>query len=289
MTRGDNFDTTTYPLIINSSSLVAGSIYNNVYRYTFPAGSVQFKNSKLAITNVNIFYSWFNISAANDNNTFSFIFPNSGGSTTFNLTLPDGYYSVSDINSYIQQICIANTLYLVDSTGNNVYYLQLSENSSTYSVQFNAFLVPTSLPSGYTDPGFSFPLSSVTPQLIVNANNFQDTIGFLAGTYPAVASIIDYSVLSTFTPQVSTVQSVVLACSLLSNKYSNPNTILYTFTAAGTAFGDEIVSSPNEYYYVDIQDGNFASFDMIFLTQDFNPLPINDTNIIIQLLVQNPK
>ena len=61
---------TVYPIIINSSSLISDA-FNNKYVYTFPSGSVKFQRSKVALGNISIYYSWFNISVANQNNTYS--------------------------------------------------------------------------------------------------------------------------------------------------------------------------------------------------------------------------
>lgn len=283
----DDSNATIYPLIINSSGLQANA-FNNTYRYAFPQGSVQFKNSKVAVANINMYYSWFNITSTYGNNAFSFIFPDAGGTTTYDVTITDGYYSVSSLNSYLQQFCITNGLYLVNSAGDYVYYLELIENATYYSIQLNAYPVPTALPAGWTNPGgLSFPLVSTTPQLVVPSTNFQNLIGFSAGTYPSPASATTYSKLSDFTPQISPIQSVILACTLLNNRYSNPSTILYSFTSSGSEFGTLIESSPNQYSFVDIQDGNYSYFEISFLDQDYQPITINDTNLVVQLLIKS--
>jgi hypothetical protein len=274
-----------FPIIINSSGLV-DTPNNNIYRYRFPAGSVVFNNARVAIQTINIYYSWFNITSEYNNNQFSIVFPTLAGSTTLNITIPDGFYDIDSLNAYLQQIFITNGLYLVNSTSDNVYYAEFKVNPSSYSIQFNSYPVPTALPMGWTNPaGMTFPLVASTPLLIVPNNNFTKIIGFNAGTYPAVFQPTTYSKTSDFTPQVSPVQSVVLACSLLNNKYSNPNTILYTFSPEGTPFGSVISSSPNYPPFVDIQNGNYNEFEIRFLDQNFNDLKILDTNLIVQLMI----
>lgn len=281
-------DETYYPLIINSSGLVPNA-NNNTYRYTFPVGSVKFEGSKVAISNISLFYSWFNISAAYNNNTFQIIWPIGGSTTTYTLTLPDGYYDVAGLNSYIQQFCITNGLYLINTSSEYVYYIELQENANYYAIQLNTFPIPTSLPSGWTAPGtwVGYPTTGYTPQLVVPANNFRNTIGFAAGTFPPVQQTSTYSKLSTTVPQVTVVQSIVVACSLLNNRYSNPGTIIYSFSPAGVAFGGLIESKPTQYSFIDIQNGNYPYFDVSFYDQNFNPLKLNDTNLIIQLLIKS--
>lgn len=271
-----------YPIILNSSNLASTST-NNVYRYNFPTGAVHFKKCKIAVASVALYYSWYNITAAAGNNTFQFIFPGSGTKT---VTLPDGFYSISTLNTYLQNYCILNGLYLVDGSGNYVYYLEFVTNSTYYGVQFNAYPVPTSLPSGYSNPGaMPFPGVSVTPQLIVGSNAFQTIIGFSAGTYPSVTQSSTYSVLSTSTPQVTSVNSVVMTCSLLQNRYANPNTIIYSFPINVT-YGSLLSSDPNQYSFCDVYDGQYTFFDITFLDQNLGQLAIRDTSLLIQLLIQ---
>ena len=278
-----NEDETVYPIILNSSCLVSGT--SNVYRYSFPQGSVKFQDSKICLSSIAIYYSWFNISVVNNNNSFQFLYPTG---ITYTVTIPTGFYSIVDLNSYLQQYLISNGLYLVDSSGKNVYYLEFITNSSFYAVQFNAYPIPTSLPVGWTNPGgMVFPASAWTPKLIILPNAFRSTIGFVTGSYPSVDTLTNYSMLSSVTPQVSTVQSVIVGCSLLNNRYSNPSTILYSFTPNGVEFGSLIQSSPTQYSFIDIQDGNYSSFDVIFYDQSFNALQINDTNLVIQFFVKS--
>lgn len=284
-----DFSVTTYPLIINQSNLVTNNDTSR-YEYRFPV-PVTFKNARVGVSSIAMYYSWFNITAANNNNTFSYIWTDSAGSSTHVVTFPDGYYSVADLNTYLQSVMVANLHYLINASGDSVYYVELQENSTYYSVQFNSYPLPTALPLGYTSPaGFvGFPAVASTPQLVVVANSFTDTIGFVAGTYPPAIQATTYSVLSSYTPQVSTVQSMILACDLLSNIYSNPSTVLYAFSSGGTAFGALINAAPNEISFVDIKSGQYASFSVTFLDQSFRKLEIQDTNIVIQLMVQVKK
>lgn len=281
---------TVYPIILNSSTVVNDS-FKNKYVYTFPSGSVKFQNSKVALGNISIYYSWFNISVANQNNTYSFNFPFNAGNTLYTVVMPDGFYTITQLNDYLQQFCITNQLYLVDSAGDFVYFLSFRENSTYYAVEVDTFAVPTAAQLaglGYTNPNaIPLPAAATTTQLIVPNTLFQDLIGFQSGSYPTVQAGSTQSFLSSFTPQVSPVQSIILACSLLNNKYANPRTVLFSFSPQ-VGFGSIIDVRPNEYFWVDIQNGNYASFQVEFLDQRFNPIIINDSNLIVQLLIKSP-
>lgn len=275
-----------YPLIINSTCLDSNDDSNSTYTYDFPT-SATFKNASVAVESLSIYYSWFNISAANNNNSYSFIFPQLGSSPTYTVTMPDGFYDISSINTYLQAYCIEQGLYLVDSNGNYVYYIEFSTNSTYYSVQFNCFLVPDALPATYSNPAsLTFPAVAATTQLIVPDSNFGLVIGQEAGTYPTVAEASTQSFLSTFTPQVSPINSLLLSCTLLNNKFSVPNTILYSFSPAGVSFGELISNTPSALSFVDIQDGQYQNFKIQFLDQNFNRVILQDSEIVLQLLIK---
>lgn len=99
-----------------------------------------------------MYYSWYNITSSNGNNSFQVIWPIGAETSTFSITIPNGFYSITDLNSYLQQYYITNGLYLINSSGQYVYYAEFLTNSNYYSVQFNAYSVPTSLPAGWTQP-----------------------------------------------------------------------------------------------------------------------------------------
>ena len=272
------------PIVLNNTNVFPND--NSRYRYNFP-GTQKFENDQIALSNIYIYYSWFNVVQANNNSTFSYIWTDGTGSTTYNITLPDGAYDVATINAYLQFEMLNNGHYLVDQDGNFVYYLELVLNVTYYSVEIRAYPLPTSLPSGWTNPAsISFPATASTPQLIIPATNIQTLLGFDAGTYPSAVQSTTYNILSQNTPQIATVQSIILTCSLLNNRLSNPNTILYSFTTGSREFGQLIYFSVPELIFADIDDGFYERFEMQFLDQNFQPLPIRDTNVVIQVVIR---
>lgn len=280
-------DTQLYPIILNSSNAVSGT-NNSIYRYTFPAGSVKFNKSKVAVASISMYYSWYNILASLGNNTFTYTWYGFGTSVVKTITIPDGFYDIAALNAYLQSQMIANGHYLVNAAGDYVYYLEFATNSTYYSIQFNSYPIPTALPTGYSNPAaITFPAVATTPQITIASNAFRDIIGFNAGTYPAAVQTTTYSKLSDYTPQVSPTQSVILSCTLLNNKYSNPGTVLYSFSPAGVSFGSLIEAKPSQFSFVDIQSGNYNTFDITFLDQSFNFLKINDNNLVVQLLIES--
>lgn len=274
-------DGTIFPLVLNNTNLVP-SIFDNTYRYTPPSGAFTFKKgSKIGIGAISLFYSWFNFSDNYSNNSFSISFSGYG---TLAINIGDQSLSISDLNSFVQQQMIQANLYLINSSGQYVYYFEMVENAANYTVQVNLFPVPSSLPSGWTNPGLS--LSGFCPQFIVPNTNFTKIVGFAAGTYGAASSTVTQSFNSTSTPQVSPVQSIQVGCSLLRNYYNANPTILYTFTSSGTAFGSLIQTSPNFPQFSPIYPGNYTYIDVIFYDQNGNAITITDTNLSIMLLLK---
>jgi hypothetical protein len=278
------FDESTFQISLNETNLVA-SENNNVFSYNFP-GTVKFtRDTKVALSKTNIFFSWFNITEAFENNRFDFIWTDGSGSTTFNVTVPDGYYSVSTLNSYLQSVLIANGLYLVNASNENVYYLEITVNPTFYAVQLNLFPFPTALPAGWSNPtGLTFPGVASTPQFIILNNAFSDYVGISPGTYPTAIQSTVQSFISDFTPQVDPIQSIVIATNLVNNKYSNPPNVFYPFSNEGPEFGGLISSEPNELIYLDVQEGYYSNIQIRFLDQSFNDIKLNDPNIVVQLI-----
>jgi hypothetical protein len=60
---------------------------------------------------------------------------------------------------------MTNGLYLVNGSGQNVYFFSIQYNSYQYGNQIKTTLVPSSLPSGFTAPSnwVGFPSVSRTP------------------------------------------------------------------------------------------------------------------------------
>jgi hypothetical protein len=273
-----------YNLILNSNN----AITNNTYRYTFINSSITILDeAEMCISQLQIPYSWFNITTAYNNQQFQIIFPTSSGLITTTLTLNDGFFTVTNINAFIQQFCITNGYYLINASGNYVYYLTLLYNINTYGVQLITTLLPTSLPAGYSQPSnwAGYNVSSLSPQLVILNNNFGNIIGFAQGTFPPV-NTANSSTLNTYVPLGSNVNSVIVRCSLVDNKCGLPTDILDVFPI-NTTFGSNINYQPYALKYIKISAGIYQYIDIIFEDQNFNTLAIQDTNLTISLLIKN--
>lgn len=288
----------SFTLVINSSNL-SNPNTNGTYTYNFIGGGFKVEDDmEVMLSSAQIPYSIFNITAAYNNNAFTLQFPTGaavGTYTAFNIVIPDGFYTINDLNSYLQQYCITNGLYLIDGNGNNVYYIGFYVNQTSYSIQILLYTVPRSLPTGYTQPsnwiGYSTYTSDRTPYITILANNFGNYIGFTAGQYPpTLPQTSNYSVLSNKKPPIATnVNSIIVHCSLVNNPVVSPSDILDAFQITNTTFGANINYAPSVEKYVKLSKGAYSSM-IIYLT-DQNNQPINfiDPNILITLLFKTKK
>ena len=132
-----------YNLVLNSKNLVPNIASQNVFQYNFPAGAFTVpEGATMTINQVTIPYSWRNVTATLGNNTFSYYLPNSSNvQTAYTVTLADGFYTISDIQSALQATMKTNGHYWYNT-------------QSAYSQQFQFTGVITSGTTLTIDAGF---------------------------------------------------------------------------------------------------------------------------------------
>ena len=273
----------SYSLVLNSSNVIGAS--KNTYRYDFVQGSFKIdEGAEMCISSLTVPYSWYNVSTIYNNKSFQIVFPTLAGSTTLNITLPDGFYTVDDIDSYIKQQLYLNSLYLKDASGNIIYYFTMLYNVSTYKIQMLFYTVPTSLPVGYSNPaGMTFPATATAPSIVISSNNFGKIIGYSAGTYGG--GVANASTLSNLVPVGSNVNSVIVRCSLVDNKVIIPTDILDSFPI-NSNFGSNINYSPNFQKWMKVKAGIYSSITITLSDQNLNDIAILDSNCLINLFIR---
>jgi hypothetical protein len=286
---------------MNSSNLVRDG-RNNQMVYRFPS-SVQFKKSSIAFVSCSIYYSWFNISSTLSNNVFTYNWINGAGvSTTYTIIIPDGLYEISTLNQYLQFIFIQNGHYLVNASGQNVYYAEFIVNPARYAIQINTFLFPTALPSGFTNPAsVPFPPQTFNPIItlpirineilgyVVNfATNQNLNNAFVPPTSPYVSKLANgtLSYISTSAPNVQPNNSLLFSMSNIDNAYASPTSILYTLVPNVNP-GEIIVDRPPNYIWARMIDGTYNELRLIILGNDLQPIQINDPSITIVLAIRD--
>ena len=267
---------TRFSLVLNNSNVVANS-NNSRYQYNFIGGNFKTKNARMCVSQVTVPYSWFNISTQWVNQSFIFGWTNGGTFTPATVTIPNGFYSTADLNNFLQQYMISIGAYLINASGQYVFYASIVQNQTYYANQLVLTLVPTSLPTGFTTPsGFAgFPTVSTTPQIAFPASN---SVGSVLGFAPSSSygpSGSNISQLSTQTPVATNVNSLIVHCNLANNPVTMPSDILDSIPIVDTTFGANINYSPSFEKWISITDGTYNSL-LITLTDE------NNINIVAQ-------
>ena len=290
-------------IVMNTNNIVPDG-QNNKLVYKFP-NSVQFKGNSIAVSSVSMYYSWFNIASIYTNNTFTinWVLP-TGVNTLYTVTIPDGLYEISELNSFLQYFFIQSGMYFIDSTGKNVYYAEFILNPTRYAVQINTYQFPTALPVGYTVPanfiGYP-PVSTFNPVVTIPAK-LNEVFGYVAGFatnintanayVPPVSPFVSkngagtLSYLSTTSPNVQPNSCIYFSISNINNQYAQPSSIIYALVPQG-AVGTLITERPPNFAWNQLIDGTYNELRLTFLGADLQPIKLNDPSMTILLIIKD--
>jgi hypothetical protein len=290
-------------IVLNQNNLVPDG-ENNKLIYKFP-NSVLFKDNHISVSSVSMYYSWFNITSAYQNNKFSYTWVQGTTTTTYAITIPDGLYEITELNALLQYNFIENGTYLIDSVGNNAYYAQFILNPTRYAVQINTFLFPTALPAGYTTPSNwvgSFPTQSFNPSIIIppdlniilgfvpnfttNQNTNDAYVPPAGSQYVSKSGAGTLGYLSTQAPNLQPNSSIYFSLSNINNPYALPSSIIYSLVPTGNV-GTLIAERPPQFMWNKMIDGTYNELRLAFLGTDLQPIKINDPQMTILLTIRD--
>jgi hypothetical protein len=300
----------SFSLILNSSNNISTTT-NTQFKYSFLSGNFVAQNMEMCVSAVTIPYAFPNVSSYYNNTNFTLLFPISSGTYTLNITLPNGFYTVSDIQNYIQNQCLVNGLYLVNTAKQNVFFFNISLNTTYYTTQIVCSIVPTY--ATYVSLGYTLPTSgqwsgtgltttaNQVPQLALpSSGGINALIGWPVGTFPTIPLVA-----STYTqtgsaaqtaagispvvaPIGSTINSIVMRCSILKNNVTVPSDIMDGFPINVT-YGSNITYTPSFEKWIDINDGTYSNFLLSFVDQNLNTIYSLDPTIALTLLIRQKK
>ena len=297
-------------LILNSSNIVQDG-KNSSLVYNFP-NSVVLRDKYIAVSQIITYYSWFNIQKSYNNNTFYYWWTSGAVTTKYTVEIPDGIYDIKDINAYLQWTMINNGHYLINSSGDNVYYVEFIVNPNRYAIQLNTFLVPLALPAGWTQPAnfAGFPLIVENPKVDIPVN-FSSIVGYepingveffsspnvnntFVPTSPPTASTYyctkdgagTLSYLSNVAPNVQPNSSIYVSISNINNPYSQPSSIIYAITPT-VGIGEQVIEAPPNFMWNKLIDGTYNQLRVQLLGIDKQPLTIRDPNMTIMLTIRD--
>jgi hypothetical protein len=136
-------------ITINTTHYVLNS---NRYRFSFPT-QIDLSRSRpaLGVSQIALYNSIPNVSAALGNNLLTITWVD-GISKTF--TLSDGYYDASALNLFLQFAFAQSGWFLQSSStvSQAIYFAQIEANAINYALEVDFFVVPKTLPAGYSLP-----------------------------------------------------------------------------------------------------------------------------------------
>ena len=283
---------TRFSLVLNNSNVVANSNKSR-YAYNFIGGNFKTKNARMCISQVTIPYSWFNISPQWSNQQIIFGWTNGASFTPVTVTIPQGFYSTDQINQYLQQYMISIGAYLINASGQFVFYASIVQNQTYYANQLVLTRVPTAADAataGLTAPTptfAGFPTVATTPQIAFPAtNSIGSVLGFAPSSSYGPVTASDLSQLSTQTPVATNVNSLIIHCNLANNPVTMPSDILDSIPIENVAFGANLNYSPSFEKWVSITDGTYNSLLLTITDENNNTIVAQDSNSLFTLVLE---
>ena len=272
-------------ITLNSTNYVGNSSYQlNILPNNFTGMS-------LSLDSLSMYNSIFNITAKYGNNQFSIKWIDG---TIYNFVIPDSYMEYTALNVYIEQQCLLNNLYMTSTDGStNIFFFKISSNLQLYKVELDVYYVPTSanatilgwiLPTGAT---WSLPSVNTCPQIQFNAG-----LNVIMGLsqvqyYPVNTTSGNQTILSDTIPKLLQVFNILVACSLVYNPLNQNDSRIIGQIPILTSFGSLITINKNIFSQFKIRDGIQNQIIIQLLDNNYNILPINDTDFSISLLISN--
>lgn len=265
---------------ITLSSYNTKNSKNNELNLPLPL-PMELKGKEVALSNCILSYSWRNVTSKFGNNTLQYIFNGVG----YSITIPDGFYSVADLDGYLKLRMKENGHYLLDSTGVEVYFITFVTNPVYYAITLSVTPIPSVLPSGYTNPN-GITLSGNSPQLVVDNAEFGKLLGFSVDAYPAAPQTTAYQINSNITPNISPVTSCIITCNLVENSRFNVYGDTIKIFTPNVTYGSQIIIDDFNLVWLPISERSYPNITLTFRDQNYRDLELLDNQIIATILIR---
>ena len=200
----------------------------------------------VALSNLSIYYTWRNIKGPYKNNKFKISAP----AWSDEFELPDGSYSISDIQDYFE--------YILKKHSESV-----DEPPIEIFVSKNANRIAFKIKNGYY-------LELLTPE----------TMKLLGST----ESKITGEKTGVNVPHLEVVELVLIHCNFVNNSYQRNSRILYTFVP-NKPFDSLLENAPSNHIFLKTFNSEFQEINVWFTHQNNNPLEVED-KINISLIIK---
>ena len=208
----------------------------------------------VALSYLSIYYTWKNVKNSYNNNKFKI----SGPTWSEEVELPDGSYSVSDIQDYFEYI-LKKQSESVDNPSIRMYINRI-ENRITFKIKNGYYLELLTLE---------------TVKLLGS-----ETVKLLGSTQSKITKDKN----SENVPHLEIVELVLVHCNLVNNDYQQDSRILYTFVPNKTV-GSLLEISPTNQVFLKTFNSEFPEVKVWFTDQTSKPLELED-KINITLIIK---
>ena len=198
---------------------------------------LRFGEKVIALSNLSIYYTWKNIKSIYNNNRFKISAP------TWNdeFQLPDGSYSISDIQDYFE--------YILKKHGEDIdkqsvqIYVNKIENMITFKIK-----------NGYR-------LELVTLEIMKLLGSTKNKI-----TKDKNGENV---------PHLEITEVVLVHCNIVNNDYQQDSRVLYTFVP-NKPFGSLLEISPTNHIFLKTINYEYDEIKVRFTDQNSQPLEVED-------------
>ena len=178
-----------------------------------------------ALSNLSVYYTWKNVKSSYNNNKFKISAP----TWSEEFKLPDGSYSISDIQDYFEYILKKHSE-SVDNPSIRMYINRI-ENRITFKIKNGYYLELLTLET--------MKLLGSTESKITKDKNDENV------------------------PHLEIVELVLVHCNLVNNDYQQDSRILYTFVP-NKAFGSLLEISPTNQGFLKTINSEFQEVKILF-------------------------
>ena len=201
-------------------------------------------NKNIALANLSIYYTWKNIKSEYNNNKFKIFAP------TWNdeFKLPDGSYSVSDIQDYFEYT-IEKHETIADNPPVHIYMNKI-ENRIVFKIK----------------TGYKLELLTEKTTHLLGSSK----------------KVIDKKKNGQLVPRLETVEVALVYCNLVNNNYQQASKVLFAFVP-NKQFGKVITIIPHSPTMLKTTNAEFSFIEIWFINQNNRPLEI-EHNVNITLI-----
>ena len=195
----------------------------------------------ITLSNLSIYYTWENMKLSDKDNKFKISAP----TWNYEFKLPDGSYSISDIQDYFEYILKKHAENIVKNIC-NIYvkiYVNKIENRITFKIKTGYYLELLTTES--------MKLLGRTENKITKDKNGKNL------------------------PHLEITEVVLVNCNIVNNDYQQDSRVLYTFFPS-KPFGSLLEISPKSQIFLKTFNSEFQAIEVWFTDQNSQPLEIED-------------